>query len=51
MSIHHHLSDATLGAFTAGALIESISLDFLKAGGLPDVRASALAISWLCCGP
>jgi len=26
MSIHHHLSDATLGAFTAGALIESISL-------------------------
>jgi len=26
MSIHHHLSDTTLGAFTAGTLIESISL-------------------------
>lgn len=26
MSKHHHLSDTTLGAFTAGALIESISL-------------------------
>jgi putative transcriptional regulator len=26
MSIHHHLSDTTLAAFTAGTLIESISL-------------------------
>ena len=26
MSIHHHLSDTTLGAFTAGTLIETISL-------------------------
>ena len=26
MRIHHHLSDTTLGAFTAGTLIESISL-------------------------
>jgi len=26
MSIHHHLSDTTLGAFTAGTLIETVSL-------------------------
>jgi len=26
MSVHHHLSDITLGAFTAGTLIESISV-------------------------